>query len=101
MTFDGRLELRIAFQEVRGLRERRASVGTNISLVVVEIGIEDSCLPDIIGRRPFGLLRRRRSVDRVGCSCAGGAARTTGSTRVGWRDGLRALGRAFGIAFPH
>src|SRR5260370_35709436 len=95
MTFDGRLELRIAFQEVRGLRERRASVGTNISLVVVEIGIEDSCLPDIIGRGPFGLLhRRRRSVDRDGCSGAGGAARTTASNRVGSRFRLRDLGAA-------
>src|SRR5260370_39614725 len=42
MTFDGRLEPRIVFQEIRGLRKCSASIRTNVGLVVVEIGIEHS-----------------------------------------------------------
>src|SRR5947199_8643501 len=41
MTFDGYLELWIALQEVGGPREGRASIGTNVSLVIVEIGVAD------------------------------------------------------------
>src|SRR6267143_2574939 len=39
VALDGHFEPRIIFQEIPGLRERGAGIGTNVNLVVVEIGI--------------------------------------------------------------
>src|SRR3989442_600113 len=39
VSFDGHLNLRVVLQEIRGLRERLAGIGTNVRFVVIEICI--------------------------------------------------------------
>src|SRR5260370_9369512 len=66
VAFDGYLEPRIVFQEIRGLRERGASIGTKVGLVVVEIGIADFSQEEFVVRgRRWWRPRGRGCVDRV------------------------------------
>src|SRR5258708_39730793 len=75
VAFDGHLEPRIVFQEIRGLRERGASIGTKVGLVVVEIGIADFSHEEFVVRGPRWWRRRRRGcIDLVACGGAGVAA---------------------------
>src|SRR5713226_3442814 len=39
VAFDGHFERRVVLEEVRGLRERRAGIRTQVGLVVIEISI--------------------------------------------------------------
>src|SRR6202158_3918153 len=94
VAFDGRLDGRVPLQEVRGLRKGSASVGTNVGLVVVEIGVAHFSQEEFVFRGPLWRRRRRRRAHCDGCSGTGGTARTRGSNRVGRRVGGRDLGRA-------
>src|SRR5258708_1148285 len=94
VAFDGYLEARIVFQEIRGLGERGAGIGTKVGLVVVEIGITNFSHEEFVVRRPRWWRRWRRSIDRDACGGAGGAAGTGGGNRVSRRVGGRDLGRA-------
>src|SRR5258708_33129930 len=97
VAFDGYLEPRIVFQEIRGLRERGTGIGTKVGLVVVEIGIADFSHEEFVVRGPrWWRRRRRRCIDRDACGGAGGAAGTGGGNRVSRRVGGRGLGRARG-----
>src|SRR5260370_38002031 len=81
VAFDGYLEARIVFQEIRGLRERGAGIGTKVGLVVVEIGITNFSHEEFVVRRPRWWRRWRRCIDRDACGSAGGAAGTGGGNR--------------------
>src|SRR6266849_2979845 len=86
MAFDGYFDRVMVLQEVRGLGKRVAGVGTNISLVVVEIGIAHFSQEELVFRGPCWRRRRwRRCIHRNRCRGAGGAARTGGRDRVGRR----------------
>src|SRR6266850_2034298 len=98
VAFDGYLEPRILFQEIRGCRERGAGVWTNISLVEVEIGIAHFSQEEFVVRGPC--WRRRRWRWRIHGDGGGGARRTAGTCggdgvgrRIGGRDLCRTLGR--------
>src|SRR6267142_2007207 len=94
VAFDGCFNRWVPLQEVRSRGESDASVGTNVGLVVVEIGIAHFSQEEFVFRGPLWRRRRRRRVHRDGCSGASGAAGTRGSNRVGRRVGGRDLGRA-------
>src|SRR5467141_1797499 len=96
VAFDGCFNRWVPLQEVRSRGESDASVGTNVGLVVVEIGIAHFSQEEFVFRGPLWRRRRRRRVHRDGCSGAGGAAGTRGSNRVGRRVGRRDLGRTLG-----
>src|SRR5260370_207141 len=67
VAFDGHCDGGVALQEVRGLGERGAGVGTNVGLVVIEIGgahfLEEELIEVRLGRR-WGRRMRRGSVKR-------------------------------------
>jgi len=92
MAFDGDFYRGILLQVISGLRERRASVGTNVGLVVVEIGVAHFLAK--IGLGLHFLRRWRRRIDCDGGRSAGGAARAGGRNRVRRRVRWRDLGRA-------
>src|SRR5258708_6476605 len=56
MAFDGCFDRRVGFQEVRGFGESGAGVRTDIGLVVVEIGILNFSLKELVVRGPFRLF---------------------------------------------
>src|SRR5712692_2439993 len=83
VALDSHFEARIALQEVRAFRERGASIGTKVGLVVVEIGIAHFSQEEFVVRGPrWRRRRRRRSIHGDGCGGAGGAAGTRGSNCV-------------------
>src|SRR6266446_5839253 len=95
VAFDGRLDRRMSLQEVRSRGKSSASVGTNVGLVVVEIGIAHFSQKEFILRGPRWRRRWwRRRIDRDGSGGAGGAAGAGGGNRVGRGVGGRDLGRA-------
>src|SRR5712664_2869802 len=94
VAFDGYLEARIVFQEIRSLRERGAGIGTKVGLVVVKISITHFSREEFVVGRPRWWRRWRRCIDRDACGGAGGAAGTGGGNRVSRRVGGRDLGRA-------
>src|SRR5437016_4447029 len=95
VAFDGHLESRIVFQEIRGLRKCLASVGTNVRLVVVEISVAHFSQEELIVSGPrWRRRRRRRRVDRDSCSGTGGAAGAGGGNCVGRRVRRRDFGGA-------
>src|SRR5712664_162057 len=94
VAFDGYLEARIVFQEIRGLGERGAGIGTKVGLVVVEIGIADFFQEEFVVRGPRWRRRWRRCIDRDARGGVGGSAGAGGGNRVGRRVGWRDLGRA-------
>src|SRR6266699_939964 len=102
VSFDGRLDLRVVLQEIRGLRERLAGIGTNVRFVVIEIGIAHFLREELIERGLRGRHRRRRrriySDARAG---VGGATRTRGGDRVGSRIRGRDLRRTLGRHGAH
>src|SRR6266436_4330498 len=97
VSFDGRLDLRIILQEIRGFRERLAGIGTNVRFVVIEICVAHFLQEELIEGGLRGRHRRRRrriySDARAG---VGGAARTRGGDRVSSRIRGRDLGRTLG-----
>src|SRR6266850_8597510 len=97
VAFDGYLEPRILFQEIRGCRERGAGVWTNISLVEVEIGIAHFSQEEFVVRGPCWRRRRWRwRIHGDGCGGGSGTAGTGGRDRVGRRIGGRNLCRTLG-----
>src|SRR6266704_3147961 len=97
VSFDGRLNLRIILQEIRGLRERLAGIGTNVRFVVIEIRVAHFFREELIQGRLRGRhRRRRRRIYGDARAGVGGAARTRGGDRVGSRICWRDLGRTLG-----
>src|SRR5207248_997001 len=79
MAFDGDLDGRVRFQVISGFRERRTSVGTNVGLIVVEIGVAHFTQEEFILRWPRRRRRRWRRRD-------GFLAATNGKGSGGERD---------------
>src|ERR1700731_4252181 len=76
VAFDGCLDRRVSFQEVRGLGKRGAGIRTNVGLVVVEIGVAHFSQKEFVVRGPLWRRRRRRRIYRDGCGGTGGAPGT-------------------------
>src|SRR6266851_1345506 len=97
VAFNGHAKLRIVAQKLGGLGERLASVGANVGLVEVEIGIAHFISEDFVVVRLRRLLwRRRRSTNNHARGGVCGAARAARGDGVRRGIGGRHLGRAFG-----
>src|SRR5258708_26544249 len=83
VAFDGYLEARIVFQEIRGLGERGAGIGTKVGLVVVEIGITNFSHEEFVVRRPRWRRRWRRWIERDARGGRGGGAGARAGTPSG------------------
>src|SRR5260370_35509016 len=87
---------RIVFQEIRGLGERGAGIGTKVGLVVVEIGIADFFQEELGVRGPrWRRWRGRRCFGRDARGGAGGSTGGGGGNRLGAEAGGPKLARAF------
>src|SRR5216683_1314771 len=102
VSFDGRLDLRVVLQEIRGFRERLAGIGTNVRFVVIEICIAHFLQEELIEGGLRGRhRRRRRRIYGDARAGVGGAARTRGGDRVSSRVRWRDLGRTLGGHSAH
>src|ERR1700687_2170435 len=96
VAFDGCSNRWVLLQEVRSRGECAASVGANVGLVIVKIGVAHFLREEHIEVNLWRWRRWRRSIHGDCCGGAGGAAGTRGSNRVRRRVGRRDLGRALG-----
>src|SRR5258708_27463074 len=67
VAFDGWFNRWVPLQEVRSRRESDASVGTNVGLVAVQLGIAHFSPGEFIFRGPLWRRRRRTRIYRDGC----------------------------------
>src|SRR5262249_42160416 len=81
VTLDGDFELRIVAQEIRGLAQSFASIGTDIRFVEVEEGIADVRVPELVHR--WLRCRGSRAYNGDTRGGVGGATRTARCNGVG------------------
>jgi len=104
VAFDGDAGLRIVLEEVGGLGEILASVGTNLGGIVIEVGVANFLVKEFFpgfGARGRGSWRRSADVDGdagggVTCGAAGGERIGCGRSRRDGRGALRGDRANFG-----
>src|SRR2546423_4480608 len=101
MTFNGDAHLRIIAQEFGGLPEGFASIGANVPLIEVKIGIAHFLEEEFIQVRSGRRCRRRRSFDRDTRCGRRRTTRTAGGDGVLGGIGRRNFCRSLSVYGTH
>src|ERR1700737_1597488 len=92
MTFNVDFNLRIAAQEFGGLTQRFASIGANVGLVEIEVGVVNFAQKQLVGAKFGSFFHRssnwlRHGNSRTAVSASAGAGRGNGvSNRISGRN---------------